>query len=384
MSDYLDWEDLVDDEDESLTPQEDRPALDDLLNREDIPDELKELLKTRQELEDQLKSFSLGQNNEPEQDARDKKRFPVKTHTVESRLEEKRQKKIDERKRTAEIRYRERLAKQRKDAEKRFENIEMNKREELTRRKVSEAQAHENERRRYVWRRDTEVQRQQQENWLVERRMQQQINIIADKRQREIEEAAVIKRREISVKKRLSHVRDVKFWEQRTTERLNAATQSIVQKKVHQRRVEQQEEIDDERCHDRLAQQVARVRKDQITELERQLEIRSEQVQCRQNKQRQARMELDVRDRLRLERANERIADRLLDQSDKKNKEKLERRDQEKQAEKLAIQRQEKQTELRNERLKESMKEKIAEKEQERRAEERRLNRNTGTSNRYE
>ena len=39
MSEYLDWEDLIDDEDQEPSSQEDRPALDDLLNREDIPDE---------------------------------------------------------------------------------------------------------------------------------------------------------------------------------------------------------------------------------------------------------------------------------------------------------------------------------------------------------
>lgn len=396
MSEYLDWEDLIDDEDQEPSSQEDRPALDDLLNREDIPDELKELLKTRQELEDQLKSFSLGQNNEPEQDARDKQRFPVKTHTVESRLEEKRQKKIDERKRTAEIRYRERLAGQRKDAEKRFESIELQKREELARKKVLEAQAQASERRRTIWRREAEADRQQQENWLAERRLQQQANILADKRQRELDEQAALKRRELSVEKRLHQTREENYWEQRTHERLAAATQSIVEKKLAQRRADMLQEAVEITHKKRLEKKLAEARKEENADLERQFELRNELVGTKQEQKRQEQSELDARDQQRIERANERLVKKmngiLAEQSqarlfkkmeeklEEKSRKKLEAKIQERIQERTAAKIQQKIEEKAHQKLQE----KIAEKKLERRAEERRLNRDTGTSDRYE
>lgn len=94
MSEYLDWNDLLEDDEAgeaSVSPafpeQKDEKALADLLQMDQISDELKELITQHQALEQEMDQL-LGRS-EPEEKSWDSIRFPMPVHTAESRLRDR-------------------------------------------------------------------------------------------------------------------------------------------------------------------------------------------------------------------------------------------------------------------------------------------------------
>ena len=108
--DFYTWQDLLDDEshdarqepmvDSSATEAPQAISLEDLISEGQIPSELSDLLKQRDELEKDFKALTGQAKPEPE-DERTKLMYPVFAHTKETRLQEKRLRSRDERRMAA-------------------------------------------------------------------------------------------------------------------------------------------------------------------------------------------------------------------------------------------------------------------------------------------
>lgn len=127
MADYLDWRDLLDDEPGAELPSAEpdgKPgqgtAAEPLMSSEPtvLPPELQALLAEKARLEDELRALS-GQGPKRPEDARQARCFPVKVHTKESRIEDRRLSRHDEQLRMIAKRASERAALWRREEDKR-------------------------------------------------------------------------------------------------------------------------------------------------------------------------------------------------------------------------------------------------------------------------
>jgi hypothetical protein len=93
---YLSWEDLLAEEEDQRTqpPERDASASAQLADLE-LPSDLKALVAEKERLEKELKRLTGDAAPDPE-DVRRQQMFPVKVHTKESRIEERRLRKRDE------------------------------------------------------------------------------------------------------------------------------------------------------------------------------------------------------------------------------------------------------------------------------------------------
>lgn len=103
MDDLTAWQDLLELDAAAPLPQPEPsgpgPSIDELLRREDLPEELKALLRQGRELEGELRALT-GQRRPEDEEGNDaerlRKMYPVFAHTKESRLQEKRLRARDE------------------------------------------------------------------------------------------------------------------------------------------------------------------------------------------------------------------------------------------------------------------------------------------------
>jgi hypothetical protein len=153
MADYLDWRDLLDEEEAATTgaapPQgTDAPAeADEPALTQALPADLQALMAEKARLEDELRALS-GQakpGTSPE-DLRRERCFPVKVHTKESRIEERRLRRHDEQLRLLAQRAGERAAGERRAEQQRAAEAALRRREWLQRRIVALAAAEAAER----------------------------------------------------------------------------------------------------------------------------------------------------------------------------------------------------------------------------------------------
>lgn len=132
MADYVDWHDLLDDDAAPApapapAPGREQPAAPADLTRS-LPPELQALLAEKSRLEDELRAMS-GRGKPSPTDARRDRCFPVKVHTRESRIEDRRLARHDEHlrllaQRAGERAAAERRAEQQRQAERELEAAE--------------------------------------------------------------------------------------------------------------------------------------------------------------------------------------------------------------------------------------------------------------------
>jgi len=96
--DYKSWEDFLD-EDEEVSEKEasDQPDLEYLKDQVELPDSVKALLEKRQQAEDHLKQLTGEAPPDPEEE-RQRLMYPIKVHTKETRIEERQERKEQEKK----------------------------------------------------------------------------------------------------------------------------------------------------------------------------------------------------------------------------------------------------------------------------------------------
>lgn len=130
MADYLDWRDLLDEEDATAArPSPPDPGVDAAAPADDpairpaLPADIQALLAEKARLEDELRALSgQAKPGATPDDARRERCFPVKVHTKESRIEERRLRRHDEQlrllaQRAAERASADRAAEQRREAD---------------------------------------------------------------------------------------------------------------------------------------------------------------------------------------------------------------------------------------------------------------------------
>ncbi len=110
MNSYRSWEDFISPDDRQSTSDDGQTAqrniaegeitIRDLLHHPQIPEELRKLLRHHLELEHKLKTLTgAGSADDNDPDAERKKLcYPVFVHTKQTRLEQRRQRRLDERK----------------------------------------------------------------------------------------------------------------------------------------------------------------------------------------------------------------------------------------------------------------------------------------------
>lgn len=96
--DYKSWEDFLDEEEEvAKEGASDQPDLEYLKDQVELPDSVKDLLEKRQQAEDHLKQLTGEAPPDPEEE-RQRLMYPIKVHTKETRIEERRERKEQEKK----------------------------------------------------------------------------------------------------------------------------------------------------------------------------------------------------------------------------------------------------------------------------------------------
>ena len=139
MADYLDWRDLLDTAEEPAAPPSPSPGPDAPVGpgapalAQALPADLQALLAEKARLEDELRALS-GQGKPAAADPRRDLCFPVKVHTKESRIEERRLRRHDEHLRLLAQRAGERAAAARRLEERRELEAAERRREWLQRR----------------------------------------------------------------------------------------------------------------------------------------------------------------------------------------------------------------------------------------------------------
>lgn len=118
--DYKSWEDLLNEEDQAdAIPSETVLSDQDLSylkNQVDLPEDVNALFDKQTELENKLKKLT-GQGEPDPEEERIKLMYPIKVHTKESRLEDRQQKKEEEKKHFQKIKALEKKIAQRKAEE---------------------------------------------------------------------------------------------------------------------------------------------------------------------------------------------------------------------------------------------------------------------------
>jgi hypothetical protein len=119
MNEYIDWADLVSSEAEQQAGETDllddppqKPGLEDLLEFDQVPEELRQLLQQRAQLEKKVRHLTTGADDDDPDAERNNIRYAVPVHTKGTRIIERREKRQEE----------ERLIRQKKWLEKRIES----------------------------------------------------------------------------------------------------------------------------------------------------------------------------------------------------------------------------------------------------------------------
>mgnify|MGYP001070059688 CR=1 FL=1 len=142
MSNYLDWSDLLEEEDSNDSPQSsttplfenEKKSLADLLQMDQVSDELKHLIEHHQTLEQEMDQL-LGRSK-AEENSWDSLRFPMPVHTAKSRLKDKQTVKAELLQAEQKKRWLEQSKLKRKQEEKKENQAKALKMDQLIRKKI--------------------------------------------------------------------------------------------------------------------------------------------------------------------------------------------------------------------------------------------------------
>ncbi len=303
MEEYVSWEDLLEEDaeadvsDETETSQvlSEGPKLEDLLATEELPDELKALLREKQQLEHQMKVLTGQASEEDEADAYQAKRFPVKVHTKESRLEDLRQKRRDERQQF----WKQRRLNYQKAEQRRWyqraEQQEAVKAELLKKNKMEDLLQHRSAQQRAMWQRHQFLKAQIQARWLARQQALRLAQVKSRREAQQSEEARILVIRETakhkSLQKQQQQRQEEQHWQRHQEER-NRLSQERLQQQRHERdHWHNNQENRNRKAQDRLQQER------QQAEQERQKqEARSRLAQQQRYAQIQEKQKIEQRD----------------------------------------------------------------------------------------
>ena len=182
MSDYLDWNDLLEEEDTpsplsspALPGDSDKKSLSDLLQLDQVSDELKQLIAHHQTLEQEMDQL-LGRSK-AEENSWDSLRFPMPVHTAKSRLKDKQAVKIELLQAEQKKRWLEQLKLKRKQEEKKENQAKALKMDQLIRKRIEHKNKQQRQQKLDQLKREalSQQQLQRQRNEALQRERQQRL-----------------------------------------------------------------------------------------------------------------------------------------------------------------------------------------------------------------